>query len=155
MYHYRLATTYDIPWMERAALAAAFELPQEGQRAGLSPVAMAQRYQQRIRSTVTSPGGAAIVAHAGAEPTGYALVGAAADGSTGVLQGYVHDWWVAPRHRRRGVGRTLLALGEAWLAAQGAKKIKLVLTLDRQSGLLAADRSGFKPEGLLALKNLQ
>lgn len=35
--------------------------------------------------------------------------------------GYLEGWYVAPEWRRRGIGRALVAAGEAWARAQGCR----------------------------------
>lgn len=154
MYHYRLAQGADLPWLEQAALDAALESPEEGWRAGLGPLQMASRGQQRIRSTLGSPHGSGILAAAGRVPVGFALLATGVDGSTDEVQGYLLDLWVQPQHRRHRVGSTLLGLAEGVLAGQGVRKMKIVLPLDRQAGLGLAWQRGFRPEGLLGIKNL-
>lgn len=153
MYHYRLANGGDLPWLDRAMLAAVLDYPQEGQRAGLGPADMARRGQQRLRSALSNQGGA-ILALAGQAPAGFSLFAAGMDGATDEVQGYLLDLWVAPEHRRRGIGTTLLGLTEGVLAGRDVRKMKIVLPVDRQAGLALATRRGFRPEGLLALKNL-
>lgn len=152
VYQYRLATAADLSWLDRAALAGALEFPYEGAWAGLGPLQMAERAWQRNRAALGQGGG--LIALAAGQPIGYALLSTGFDGSTEEIQGYLLDWWVDPPHRRRGVGGTLLQLGEALLASQGVRKMKVVMPLDRRDSLQRAGRSGFRPEGVLGIKNL-
>ena len=56
--------------------------------------------------------------------------------SASVMAGYDgHRGWiyylaVAPGHRRRGLGRAMMEAAEAWLAAQGAPKLQLMVRDD-------------------------
>lgn len=154
MYQYRFATAADLPWLDRAAFAAALEFPYEGAWAGQGVQQMAQRAAQRIRTAIGGGQGAGLIALAAGQPVGYALIGTGMDGSTEEMQGFLLDWWVDPVHRRRGVGGTLLQLTEALLANQGVRKLKMVVPLDRRDSLQRAGRSGYRPEGLLGIKNL-
>lgn len=58
-----------------------------------------------------------------------ALIGTAMTGHDG-HRGWVYYLAVAPDRRRDGVGRQLMAACEAWLRAQGAPKIQLMVRQD-------------------------
>jgi aminoglycoside 6'-N-acetyltransferase I len=67
-----------------------------------------------------------LVAVVGCEPAGFIEVGlrSHADGcDTGRPVGFIEGWYVAPAHRRHGVGRALVAAGEAWALAQGCREM--------------------------------
>jgi len=57
---------------------------------------------------------------------GDALVGSVMVGFDG-HRGWVYYLAVSPAHRRKGLGRALMAAAEAWLRARGAPKIQLMV----------------------------
>ncbi|USI72095.1 GNAT family acetyltransferase [Sphingomonas morindae] len=73
-----------------------------------------------LRFAMAGPASCVLVA-ADAAPIGTVMVGH--DGHRGWLY-YVAT---APAWRRRGLGRALIAAGEAWLAAQGVPKVQLMI----------------------------
>ncbi|HEX5193518.1 MAG TPA: GNAT family protein [Solirubrobacteraceae bacterium] len=58
--------------------------------------------------------------------------------------------WVAPGHRRRGLGSAALALGGRWLIEQaGLERVQLLIAPGNAAMLATAERAGFHREGLL------
>ena len=58
-------------------------------------------------------------------PVGFAelSVRPVVDGCTGDRVGYLEGWYVAANRRRAGVGRALLAAGEAWAREHGCREM--------------------------------
>jgi ribosomal protein S18 acetylase RimI-like enzyme len=48
-------------------------------------------------------------------------------------RGWVYYLAVSPDHRRKGLGRTLMAAAEAWLRARGAPKIQLMVREENEA----------------------
>lgn len=57
---------------------------------------------------------------------GNALAGSVMTGFDG-HRGWIYYLAVAPDHRRKGIGRALMAAAEAWLRERGAPKIQLMV----------------------------
>jgi aminoglycoside 6'-N-acetyltransferase I len=77
----------------------------------------------RARSTLPI---AILVAVDGGAPLGFVEVGlrSHADGCDSTRPvGFVEGWYVAPTHRRRGVGRALVAAAEEWARGHGCREI--------------------------------
>lgn len=66
------------------------------------------------------------VADVAGEIAGFVEVGVRshADGCDPVRPvGFIEGWYVAPPHRRRGLGRALIAAAEAWCRALGCREV--------------------------------
>jgi len=48
-------------------------------------------------------------------------------------RGWVYYLAVSPDHRRKGLGRALMAAAEAWLRARGAPKIQLMVREENEA----------------------
>ena len=79
-----------------------------------------------------------LVADTGQEVVGYVI--ADTIDTHGATVGHIKDLAVAPEHRRRGIGRTLLSRGLVTLAGSGADRVKLEVrrTNDAARSLYAA-----------------
>jgi ribosomal protein S18 acetylase RimI-like enzyme len=67
---------------------------------------------------------------------------------------YVHIFllYVAPTHRRRGIGTALMDLAQAWAAQEGYLKIGLQVFAENQAALSLYNRLGYQPQSVLMLK---
>jgi GNAT superfamily N-acetyltransferase len=86
---------------------------------------------------------------------GYAASAFNPDSSTGEMQGFIFDLYVIPQWRRRGIGRALQSALEQRFAGAGIRKIKLIGDLHNAIALQMAVRSGYRPEGLIGVKEWQ
>ncbi|MFZ5815070.1 MAG: GNAT family N-acetyltransferase [Bacillota bacterium] len=154
MYQYRFGQSSDLPWLDQAVAAGAWESMTPEQRMVVPPGLAAWQGRTQLRQVLGLPGTALLIATVGGQPVGYLLVAIAPDSSTDEPTGHLLDFWVVPQHRRRGVGSGLLVRAERWLAAQGLRKVKLWGGLHNQSLLAFAERRGFQPAGLIGIKDL-
>ncbi|HYG58427.1 MAG TPA: GNAT family N-acetyltransferase [Symbiobacteriaceae bacterium] len=154
MYAFRYAQSHDLPWLDQASAISVWESlsPDESRQA--SPATVADLARQQLYSTIGAPGGTAIVATAWNQPVGFVLTGIAPDSSTDETNGHLVTLWVAPAHRRRGLGRALLHMAEQLLLHRGIRKVKVIAELHNQPAVRLAERAGYKPEGLIGVKPL-
>lgn len=87
-----------------------------------------------------------LVARAGTDLAGAALVSGIFSTAQGAAGAYVSDLWVAGAHRRRGLGRALLREAAALAARRWqARFLKLAVYTDNVRALDFYDRLGFRP----------
>jgi ribosomal protein S18 acetylase RimI-like enzyme len=101
--------------------------------------------------------GRVLVAEAGGEIVGFVCVVASTRGDSpddpGVYA-WVHDIFVRPEHRRRGVGTALMAEVEIFVRARGARELRLGV-LDRNENARALYRGlGFRDYARVLTKPL-
>lgn len=100
-------------------------------RAALWPDAPKEEHRAEVRAILDgSPRSTLplvlIVAELEAEITGFVEVGlrSHADGCDETRQvGFIEGWFVAPGHRRHGIGRALIAAAEDWCREQGCVEL--------------------------------
>jgi aminoglycoside 6'-N-acetyltransferase I len=58
--------------------------------------------------------------------------------------GYIEGWYVAEGHRRRGIGRKLLAVAEDWARSHGCVEIASDTWVDNEVSQLAHEALGYE-----------
>jgi len=86
-----------------------------------------------------------LAAFVGTRPVG--LAWAKAD-ATGSLTIHLFQMWVAPEHRSRGLGRSLLSTAVQWARDRGAKTMLLSVTCGDTSAVQLYASAGFQPVGI-------
>lgn len=69
------------------------------------------------------------------------------DGCASDRVGYLEGWYVAPAHRRRGVGRALVAAAERWAVGQGCTEFASDSLIENAASLAAHRALGFEETG--------
>ena len=69
--------------------------------------------------------------------------------------GYVEGWYVDPAWRRRGVGRALMAAGEAWAQACGCREFASDTTLGYPGGYAGGYPPGYQAHIALGFTEVQ
>lgn len=70
-----------------------------------------------------------------------------AEGCASRPVGCLEGWYVAPAHRRRGLGRALIEAAERWALARGAREFASDVEPDNAASLAAHARLGFREIG--------
>lgn len=78
------------------------------------------------------------------------LVGTVMVGHDG-HRGWVYYLAVSPAQRRRGIGRQLMAAGEAWLREQGAPKVQLMVRRGNTEAMGFYEALGFTDQETVTL----
>jgi len=98
--------------------------------------------RDRLRVAAADPRQAVLVAEDPTGLCGFIWVSAEVD-YRGLLRGEVRAIYVHPRMRRRGVGRRLMAHGEAYLAACGCHAVTLMVTAGNRAACCLYDSLGY------------
>jgi ribosomal protein S18 acetylase RimI-like enzyme len=61
--------------------------------------------------------------------------------------GQIRSMWVAPKWRRNGVGRTLLAAAHSWAKAHGAESARLTVTNCNTTAIRFYEKTGYRMTG--------
>lgn len=102
----RLSALRDSPWAFSGSLEMEESLP-------------SSEFSRMAEDRAVSEKDAVFVA---ADETGFVgLIGAFFDNNSG--EPFISSMWVAPSHRRRGVGAMLVGAAQLWLASLGATKV--------------------------------
>jgi aminoglycoside 6'-N-acetyltransferase I len=116
-------------------------------RAALWPQCSAADHEADIRDTLARPD--RLAAYGAVDPAA-GIVGFAefsvrdvVDGATSSPCGFLEGWYVDPAQRRQGVGRALVAAGEAWLASLGIREIGSDTALHKTASIATHAALGF------------
>jgi aminoglycoside 6'-N-acetyltransferase I len=120
--------------------------------AALWPEEPAEEHEAHAASILrgTPPGVmplALLVAEADGDVIGFIEVGlrSHADGCDPAHPvGFIEGWYVAPPHRRRAVGRGLMAAAEEWARLQGARELASDTWIDNGPSQRAHEALGFE-----------
>jgi ribosomal protein S18 acetylase RimI-like enzyme len=63
---------------------------------------------------------------------------------------HLASMWVAPSHRRSGIGRTLVSAIIGWARLQGADTLQLIVTSNNDPAIEFYNSLGFSPTGKIA-----
>lgn len=154
MYSFRFVLPYDLSWLDQACIAGAYEGLSPEEHGHADPAVVAHLASQQLHGVLADPGGFVIVAALGHQPVGYLAAALNQDSTTDEINGVLLSLWVAPAHRRRGVGRALLSLGEDQFLRRGVRKMKIIAGIHNPVAVHMAERAGYRPEGLIGLKSL-
>jgi ribosomal protein S18 acetylase RimI-like enzyme len=81
-------------------------------------------------------------------------LGNAIDQATGERHAHIFLLYVAPEHRRRGVGAALVIRAENWARARGDRQIGLQVFLSNQPALNLYQKLGYQSHSISMLKYL-
>lgn len=154
MYSFRFVQPQDFAWLDQASIAGAFEGLSPEEHGQAQPEAVAQLARQQMHMVLSDPGGVVMVATAWHQPVGFLAAALNQDSSTDEINAVLLNLWVAPAHRRRGIGGALLGLGETHFLRQGVRKMKIITGVHNPVSVHMAERAGYHPEGLIGLKTL-
>lgn len=87
-------------------------------------------------------------------PVGCLWVGNVVDQVTGDRHGHIFMVYVAPKHRRRGIGSALVHHAENWAKQRGDRQITLQVFLNNQPAVNLYEKLGYQPYSLLMHKPL-
>lgn len=89
------------------------------------------------------------------EPVGCLWMGNAVDQVEGDRHAHVFLLYVAPAHRRRGIGSALMRHAEAWARGRGDRRLGLQVFADNAIALRLYESLGFQVRSLWMLKTLE
>ncbi len=155
-YGLRPARTSDEPAIWRATMETVWRDVPEDERDGLDRARFEARFREYAADFVEGRRGERFVAEdAEGRFLGYMILGEITPFTSPRPVGFVYDIWVAPEHRRRGVGRSLLREAERWARAKGYAAIKLEVA-DANAPAAALYRSaGYRAERVYLAKRLR
>lgn len=87
-------------------------------------------------------------------PVGCLWMGTAVDQVSGLRHAHIFLLYVAPEHRRRGLGRGLMAQAEAWAMERGDRQISLQVFHHNQAALGLYRNLGYLPQSVALVKPL-
>ncbi len=128
LFRIEAATPTDRRWMLDRLVETAFLTLGPVRSRGLTPAAVRKRVVEETAG-IEGPGGLPHQAFVARDRrgwrAGYAWVAEIREEFTGRRQAFILELYVAPRHRRQGLGRLLLAKAERWAEGRGLKRIAL------------------------------
>lgn len=89
-----------------------------------------------------------------ARPVACLWLGNAIDLADGQRTAHVFLLYVAPEHRKRGIGSALMVHAELWATGRGDRKISLQVFTNNQPALNLYQKLGYQPQSLLMQKIL-
>lgn len=87
-------------------------------------------------------------------PVGCLWLGNAIDQADGERTAHIFLLYVAPEHRKQGIGSALVVRGEEWALQRGDRKISLQVFTNNQPALNLYQKLGYQPQSLLMQKIL-
>ncbi len=87
-------------------------------------------------------------------PVGCLWMGNAIDQVSGARHAHIFMLYVAPEHRRRGIGGALVRHAEAWAKERGDRQIGLQVFVANQPALNLYRKLGYETQSLWMLKSL-
>ena len=88
-------------------------------------------------------------------PVGCLWVGNAVDQVSGHRLGHIFLLYVAPEHRRQGVGSALVTLAENWARERGDKQISLQVFTTNKPAVNLYEKLGYQNQSVLMVKSLK
>jgi ribosomal protein S18 acetylase RimI-like enzyme len=88
------------------------------------------------------------------QPVGCLWLGNAVDQVNGDRHAHIFLLYVAPEHRRRGIGTALMHHAETWAKQRGDRKIGLQVFQSNQAALSLYENLGFQSQSLWMVKTL-
>jgi GNAT superfamily N-acetyltransferase len=79
------------------------------------------------------------------DPAGCLWLGKAIDQLSGASQAHLFLLYVAPEHRRQGIGRALMQTAHRWAKAQGYTRMGLQVFSHNQTALKLYEQLGYEP----------
>lgn len=90
----------------------------------------------------------------GEAPIGCLWLGQSVNQLTGALQAYVYLVYVAPNHRRQGLGRKLMDHAKSWAKDQGYEQLSLQVFTDNIAALTLYESLGYVSKASLLTLDL-
>ncbi|MDY6805686.1 MAG: GNAT family N-acetyltransferase [Cyanobacteriota bacterium] len=87
-------------------------------------------------------------------PVGCLWVGSGIDQVEGDRLGHIFLLYVAPEHRRRGIGSALVKIAENWARERGDKQISLQVFTTNKPAVNLYEKLGYENQSLLMVKSL-
>lgn len=113
--------------------------------------------EDKVGNTITSPSPPATSSASSAPPVPIAClwVGNAIDQVRSDRHTHIFLLYVKPEHRRRGIGKALMAYVENWASARGDRQISLQVFESNTAALNLYQRLGYIPQSLWLVKQVR
>jgi len=143
----RRARRADLRTIWPATLETVWDHLPPDERARLDRGDWEKHFRKRIESHIEGDRTEAWIAESPAgEFLGYVILGPGGGFLTPETQGFIWDVWVAPAHRRKGVGRFLIGWAIDWARRRGYRKIKLEVSESNVIARRLYEAMGFRAE---------
>ena len=154
-YRLRPARKSDEPAIWSATMETVWSDVPDDEKAGLDRRTFEGAFRGYAREFVEGDRGERLVAEdAAGRFLGYIIVGELRPFFSPRPVGFVYDIWVAPEHRRRGVGAFLLREAERWAKAHGYDKIKLEVSEPNRTARALYGKAGYAEERMYLAKRV-